>query len=313
MGLRNHVHKHARWMLLHARHSLRPQDSSNIRKNWHKTQQCHMPKQLNPQQYCCENRHHAISNVRPSLVSLPACCRKLTVCMANRATNNCINNGQQSNRNNFISATNIYYENNICCPRTMSTVPLLQKTCTSVSAALWRSMNQPTVISLWQFWGSRNSVTDYCSLQRCDALLNGQFPTFQGNIVLFSAVSNGWTLWTSNTRIIISNSANLKAHFTPIPTKQFKLPQHQMFSQTAIYKWQLMTYQPFHTKWNGRHLVSQHNTSILRSGKINQTKYICNATIHSWLQNSHTRDTNQVGGLWWMAGCSWECFQKCAN
>jgi hypothetical protein len=37
MGLRNHIHTHACWMLLHARHSLRHQDSSNITKNWPKT------------------------------------------------------------------------------------------------------------------------------------------------------------------------------------------------------------------------------------------------------------------------------------
>ena len=143
MSLSNHKHTHACWMMLHARHSLRHQDSSNIRINWPKTQQCHMPKQLNRQRYCCENCHHGIINdVCSSLVSMQACRRKLKVCLANRATNNCINNGQQSNRISFINAINIYYENNMCCPWTLSTVPLLHKTCTSVPVALWRSMNQ---------------------------------------------------------------------------------------------------------------------------------------------------------------------------
>jgi hypothetical protein len=143
MGLRNHMHTHACWMLLHARYSLRHQDSSNIRKSWPKTQQCHMPKQLNPQRHFHENCHHTIINdVCSSLVSVQACCRKLTVCLANKATNNCINNGQQSNRNGFINAINIYYENNTHCPWTLSNVPLLQKTCTTVPVALWRSMNQ---------------------------------------------------------------------------------------------------------------------------------------------------------------------------
>lgn len=101
------------------------------------TQQCHMPKQLNPQRYCCENCHHAIINdICSSLVSVQACHRKLTVCLANTATNNCINNSQQ--RNGFINTINIYYENKMCCPRTLSTAPLLQKTCTSVPIALWR-------------------------------------------------------------------------------------------------------------------------------------------------------------------------------
>lgn len=145
MGLRNHVHTHACWMLLHARHSLRHQDSSNIRKNWPKTQQCHMPKQLNPQRYCCKNCHHAVINyVCSSLVSVQACCRKLPVCLATRATNNCISNGQQSNRNGFINTINIYYKNNTRCPRTLSIVPLLQKTFCPCSL---REVNEPTVIS----------------------------------------------------------------------------------------------------------------------------------------------------------------------
>ena len=97
-----------------------------------------MPKQLNPQQYCCENT--IINDVRSSLVSVPACYRKLTVCMANRATNNCINNGQQSNRNSFINAINIYYENNIRCPWTLST-NLHFCVCSLME------VNEPTVLS----------------------------------------------------------------------------------------------------------------------------------------------------------------------
>jgi hypothetical protein len=62
--------------------------------------------------------------------------------LANTATNNCINNGQQSNRNGFINAINIYYENNMRCPWTVDCTLSSENSPTSAPVALWRSMTQ---------------------------------------------------------------------------------------------------------------------------------------------------------------------------